>query len=147
MVRAKAGQLKEIETDAQPGGRMFVTVNGAMSKLGIGQVGDKNLPMKDVSLPARLFPYCTIAPEQFALILAAYDVRQAGPQTFNVVYSNAVAPSGLIQGKLTITPAGTKPGRSAAKRSRSSATTSASRLLSEIWIWGFSPTATSMSSC
>jgi hypothetical protein len=108
-VHANGGPLRAMEAVSDPGGRLVLTVDGSVARLGTGETKQKELVTKDVTVPKHLFPYCTIAPEQLRLVLAAYDLRQGGTQSFDVAYSNALDRAGLMQGKLAITAAGAKP--------------------------------------
>lgn len=107
-VRAYAGQVNSFDATAATGSRFLLALDGATPQLGQGETGPTTLPMKDVRIPRRLFPYCTTAPEQFRPLLAAYNRRIGGPQTFDVAYSNTLSPSGLILGRITLAPIGTR---------------------------------------
>ncbi len=105
-LKARQGRVSKIVTEAKPGGKFTLEVNGAIGKL----TTDLAPKAKEVKLPANLYPFATIAaPHLLANVVAAYDKGKGGAQTFDFVYANVLGPQGVIQGKLTLTSQGAKP--------------------------------------
>lgn len=107
-VKGRQGKVLKIDTEAKPGGRFTLEVNGVSGKL----TTDIAPKAKDVKLPVNLYPFATVAaPHLLANIVAAYDKSKGGSQTFDIVFANTIGPQGLIQGKLTLTSMGARPRR------------------------------------
>jgi hypothetical protein len=85
------GQLSKLTTNAGELGTMVVTFAGNHSTL---KVGDK--PVTTVKLPGDPFPYGDKSPHLFAYLVSAYDIKKGGEQKFDLIYSEAVGPKGVI---------------------------------------------------
>lgn len=100
--------MRQIVADAKPGGKFTLDVNGTSGKLAT----DLSPKVKDVKLPALLYPFASVnAPHLAAGLVAAYDKGKGGSQAFDIVYAHVLSPQGLIQGKVTVTSLGAKPRR------------------------------------
>ena len=105
-VKGRQGKVLRIATEAKPGGKFTLEVNGTMGKLAT----DIAPQAKDVRLPANFYPFASVtAPYLLANVVAAYDKSKGGAQAFEVVYANTIGPQGVIQAKLTLTGLGAKP--------------------------------------
>src|SRR5262245_44598248 len=52
-IRAKAGKLTRVVTEARPGGKLDLTVEGEKGHLELGEIGAANPKKSDIKLPAR----------------------------------------------------------------------------------------------
>ncbi|HZO87478.1 MAG TPA: CocE/NonD family hydrolase [Chthonomonadaceae bacterium] len=112
-VKAKAGQLTEIATDAGPAGKFTLTLDGEKGHL---KAEGRTLLTADVTLPAHLLPFSNFGPHLLSRLLAAYDLSKGGPQTFDLVLTDAVGPKGVIPLKGTLLSNGAKPMQVAGKK-------------------------------
>jgi len=85
------GQLSKLTTNAGELGTMEVTFAGDKSSL---KVGDK--PVTTQKLPGNPYPYGDKSPHLLAFLVSAYDVKKGGEQKFDLIYSEAVGPKGVV---------------------------------------------------
>ena len=87
----KKGRMAKFTTDAGSNGTISVTLAGSKSSL---RVTDK--PETIQKLPEVVYPYGDRSPHLFAFLVGAYDIAKSGEQKFDVVFTEAVGPGGVI---------------------------------------------------
>jgi len=104
-VHAAAGGMIGFETSALSGSfRLAITPSGTLFSQ--TPPGGPAGPPRRIDSPANLFPFSSLAPEQLGLLLAAYDRRAGGVQTFSVVTTNDVGARGAQFGLAALSAAG-----------------------------------------
>jgi hypothetical protein len=90
-VRYTKGRLSSLTTSAGAYGTIVVTFAADKSTL---KVGDK--PATVQKLPSMPFAYGDKSPHLFAFLVSAYDTKKGGEQKFELVYSEAAGPKGVV---------------------------------------------------
>ncbi|HZO88226.1 MAG TPA: hypothetical protein VFB38_07775 [Chthonomonadaceae bacterium] len=94
-IKAVRGRMTEVVTEAQPGGKFTLTLQGGKGKF---QVAGNPALNREISVPLRLFPTGNFMPHLLAYALANYDARKGGAQTFDFLL---VDNGGQTHGALT----------------------------------------------
>lgn len=93
-ITASKNRLTSVTSEAQPGGKFIVTINGPKGKVEIPAAPAQN---KEVPLPEPLYPFGTYMPHLMVNALAGYDARKGGKQRF---YFITAEQGMLLEGQL-----------------------------------------------
>jgi putative CocE/NonD family hydrolase len=95
VIKANKGVATQVDIDAQPGGKLRLTLAGDKSVLTAGTV------TKPLKLGAHVYPFDNFAPHLLSPLVAAYNAQKGGEQKFDlvVVTAGAPVPATLIRGE------------------------------------------------